>query len=777
MISKISNVCDFGPFSKFNWDTTVKDQDDNIIEFNKLNIIYGRNYSGKTTLSRILRSIKQKSVHEDYLNAKFDIEHSTCGSFCQDDLEDIDVDVRVYNSDFVKDNLKWLQDKDGNIQPFAIVGSKNIEIEKKVKTLENEIGNEKSGLTKESEETHKRYLSQKTLADKTEKNLEGKLRDQAREIKNNSVRYNVPTYNIASIKTDIRKVHGKKYTLTEEEQVKHQQTINETVRPNIEPRRVVIPNYEKLVESATNLLTKEISPSKTIKELLEDPNLQEWVRKGSQLHRGKRNLCAFCGNEIPSGLWEKIDAHFNKESETLRKELQTEIEHVDNEIDLFKSKVVVPDASIYSQLRKQIYSQQDEANNFISEYKKNLNKLKKAINKRLNNIFATTTYDNNYDNADKIVIAIENINKSIEQNNLLTSKIDEEKVQARQSLRLHTVQTLLSTIDYDKEKQNILDQNKNRDSLKEERDTLINLIERKRLEIRTLKSELSDETKGAEEVNNYLRHFFGHDALTLSSEKDETGSRFVLKRGEEKAHNLSEGECSLVAFCYFIAKLQEAGFESKNSIIWIDDPISSLDNNHVFFTFSLIENALAKNQNYEQLFISTHNLEFLKYLKRLTWANKEKKANFFIIENDSKCARLRPMPSHLKKYITEFNYLFSVIYKCAHPKPNGEDTFDYYYSFGNNLRKFLEAYLFYKYPNQTKVINKIDRFFDGDHQSTKLVNRVINEYSHLEEIFDRSTTPIDIPEMKKSALYVLDTIKCKDPDQYEALLTSVNIVP
>lgn len=32
----------------------------------------------------------------------------------------------------------------------------------------------------------------------------------------------------------------------------------------------------------------------------------------------KRETCAFCGNVIDLKLWEKIDAHFNKESEDLR---------------------------------------------------------------------------------------------------------------------------------------------------------------------------------------------------------------------------------------------------------------------------------------------------------------------------------------------------------------------------------------------------------------------------------------------------------------------------
>jgi wobble nucleotide-excising tRNase len=79
---------------------------------------------------------------------------------------------------------------------------------------------------------------------------------------------------------------------------------------------------------------------------------------------------------------------------------------------------------------------------------------------------------------------------------------------------------------------------------------------------------------------------------------------------------------------------------SSKLIIYIDDPNSSLDSNHIFFMFSLIESVIAKPQKYCQLFISTHNLDFLKYLKQLTFpkykpadnAKNEKsdRAHFFI---------------------------------------------------------------------------------------------------------------------------------------------------
>ena len=96
-------------------------------------------------------------------------------------------------------------------------------------------------------------------------------------------------------------------------------------------------------------------------------------------------------------------------------------------------------------------------------------------------------------------------------------------------------------------------------------------------------------------------------------------------------------------------------------IIYIDDPVSSLDTNHIFFVFSLIESVLTipnKESNhtnsckYRQLFISTHNLDFLKYLKRVTKPNKDGTTEFLMVEKEMGSSRLILMPEYLKKYQT-----------------------------------------------------------------------------------------------------------------------------
>ena len=286
---------------------------------------------------------------------------------------------------------------------------------------------------------------------------------------------------------------------------------------------------------------------------------------------------------------------------------------------------------------------------------------------------------------------------------------------------------------------------------------------------------MSDEQAGADKINEYLKSYFGNNMLEFRAVEGNK-SEFKIYRNDNEANNLSEGECSLAGFCYFMAKLQDA---DKNSIIWIDDPISSLDSNHIFFIFSLIDRELfdVKELKYHQLFISTHNLEFLKYIKRLR-AISNGKANLYFIEKDENGSHIKDMPKFLKNYTTEFNYLFEQIYNQKDISNIEDEDIKtaLIYNFGNNLRKFLEVYLFYKYPTVKPFsVEVIERFFklDNDKSISSLVNRYANELSHLREIMERGMKPLDISESKKIAKFILETIKRKDPEQYEALCESI----
>ncbi|EEU6624835.1 AAA family ATPase, partial [Campylobacter jejuni] len=108
------------------------------------------------------------------------------------------------------------------------------------------------------------------------------------------------------------------------------------------------------------------------------------------------------------------------------------------------------------------------------------------------------------------------------------------------------------------------------------------------------------------------------------------------------------------------------------------------------------------------------------------------------------------------------------------------------YNFGNNLRKFLEIYLFFKYPNNFESLKQelIERFFNDTYQSDDIdknqkiiagvINRYQNEYSHLREILSRGMQPIDIEESKKIASFVLKMMKKNDKNQFKALVRSIS---
>lgn len=111
-------------------------------------------------------------------------------------------------------------------------------------------------------------------------------------------------------------------------------------------------------------------------------------------------------------------------------------------------------------------------------------------------------------------------------------------------------------------------------------------------------------------------------------------------------------------------------------------------------------------------------------------------------------------------------------HKCS--RSSVEENYELFYSFGNNARKFLEMYLYYKYSDNEKefTLSKLKNFF-GSTSGTVAVHRLTNEMSHLNGLFERGMTMIEIPEMKKCAQFILDTIKQKDPEQYKALCDSI----
>ncbi|MEW5714064.1 AAA family ATPase [Pseudomonas sp. SB113] len=327
MIKQI-DILSFGSFSGFDWNETVRDSGKNVKTFHRLNILYGRNYSGKTTLSRVFRALETHKLPSNYVGSSFTVTGDKGAVTCSG-LMTHGYDVRVYNRDFVTDNLSFLVNEDGGeIKTFAIVGEQNKGIDDAIAAIETKLGRAeaKGGLRFDLEAKREERDRTKTDHSTAFTALEGKLRAQAADKIKKNLQYGVPVYNIDHIRRDIAATRKAEFVpLTLQEQAGKLALLKQEALPDITDTVVITLQFDYLKNQAEPILSKVITPTTPIQELLNDSVLQLWVKQGIAHHRDKREVCAFCRQSLPHDLWQKLDEHFSKESGDLETSLDKAI--------------------------------------------------------------------------------------------------------------------------------------------------------------------------------------------------------------------------------------------------------------------------------------------------------------------------------------------------------------------------------------------------------------------------------------------------------------------
>jgi wobble nucleotide-excising tRNase len=785
MITKFKSINNLAVFQNFNWDTTIRDDGNNVVLLKSINIFYGRNYSGKTTLSRIIRALETGSISDKYENPQFEVSiNGIADNITQNNLTVHGKKIRVFNEDFVKDNLRFIANSDETITPFAIIGG-NATIEAEIQLLKDVLGSNEEGSESGFYLEFKNAISIANTAFQTfqsennqlDQQLTTKALDRTTGIKYRSDRFGDQNYTKSKLTTDIEFILENSFQpLTDDEVTQKSNLLNESANTDIPA--FVKPNIDldTLNAKARILVTKSISSSNKIEQLLKDAIINRWVKEGRQIHKDKLEKCSFCGNDVSEERWNELDSHFDEESEKLEKLIDILISEIRNLIISINTQLPINKNAFYFKFRSDLDRLILLQQNIVDNIKSELERIIICLQERKDDLLTSKTYFAIIDNSKRLGWCWTIFENYRTQANDYSNSLGSEQIEAKNVLRLREVSDFARTVQYTIVTTRIQTLKKFSDTETQNKQSIEHKIKRQINLIEDKERLMKDEEKGALKVNEYLNNFFGHDFLTLKAlEEADKKIRFEIVRNGKKAHHLSEGECSLIAFCYFMAKLEDVETKSSKPIIWIDDPISSLDSNHIFFVYSLINAEIIAKQEFEQIFISTHNLDFLKYLKRLPSALNKNQSAYFLISREKENSRIRLMPRYLKDYVTEFNFLFHQIYMCSTTDADDENQHNIFYNFGNNTRKFLEAFLYYKYPNATDQIEKLTKFFGDNRQASTMTDRINNEFSHLEGLFERSMTPIDAPEMKKTATFILDRIKEKDSEQYEALLLSIGI--
>lgn len=791
MIKKIDFIRSMAVFQDYKWDSVFV----NNATFKKINILYGRNYSGKTTLSRIFRALETGRISTNYDNPQFQVTWEGGKTSTPEDLISHNETLRVFNEDFVRENLGFLMNtsnSDGIIKPFAVLGVENVKIENEIKKIRDELGcsvvGEETGLYQELQLKKK----EQDVAAKDHKEQYDSLAKKKNEcavanphgIKYQSNRYGDQNYDKRKLEKDIETVLGSSYQPLKceiDEKQSLESRINEVTKDSIPSVSYLIPDFCALCEQVKELVERKIGASEKIQELMRNQELNAWVKKGYEWY-SERTTCPFCGQEITSERRNILHRHFDEETKKLEEEIEKLKAKLEESKKYIQSGFIGKQDSFYFKYQADVENLKTEYSTESDRFLQSMELLLKQLEQREQAITVNFSFVLPEDVTSKIEDILSRYKALCKKSNEYTTNIEQEKTQAKEKLRLDTVRSFCDTIGYTE----LLDKIKQLEEKKNETEENVNKIQTQinenLAEIGKLRGQLEDESKGAEEVNNYLNHVLGNRFLSLVAISEEnigqTQVRFEIQRDGKPAHNLSEGECSLIAFCYFMAKLQDINTKDTQPIIWIDDPISSLDGNHVFFIYSLIRSEIVKKKKYKQLFISTHNLEFLKYLMNIC-DNEEKKKNVscYLIERSDTKSSFKEMPEYLKKYTTEFIYLFKQIYICAKAEQEDDGNFESFYNFGNNARKFLEIYRFYRFPDSTSGdVKKLSNVFGNDIE-TFFIDRVNNEASHFIGSAERGARPIEIVEMQKVAQCIINGIRNADQEQYSSFLKSIGENP
>ncbi len=592
MIKKIK-INKFARFDKFKFDR--------VNEFERFNVLYGWNYSGKTTLSRAFAVFDKNELPPHYDDGiDFELESESVGIVKSIEPTDLTkIKTKVFNSDYIEENLFFKTTGASNI---LVLADKAQDIMEKIEKIDKEL----DILNKNVSGYKKQETENKTFLEKT--------RTKESAIIKEKLHTGFTATTFLSYANKINSEGASADFLIKDDDLickKRSTAISEKDKINIPD----IPLISILdTENIKNLLNEIVSISHPLERLNDNKNAEKWVREGITHHKDS-SICFYCGEKLTQETINGINAHFDK-SYTEFIEKSDEQKNNTKKIPAFTN---LPDtSSFYEQFENKYLKAKVKLEEKRESYNYAIGKIHKLIEKKQKTVTQTITFDLDFD-FNEINKQIQIINTEIiSKHNTFNDDFDSQKDKALEELKKHYVLEILLGKDYQHSEKLY------NDAIKGINETNT-LIKEKRTEKAELEAKISESDAGADKINKVLdRLFMGNSDIKIEPKSALGDDKYVLKRCGTSAHNLSEGEKTAMAFAHFIACLDSKDLVSKhgNIILFIDDPISSLDNNHIYSVYAEIkrlknEESLVsgkKQKKYKQIFVSTHNYNLFNLL-------------------------------------------------------------------------------------------------------------------------------------------------------------------
>lgn len=588
----------------------------------KVNFIYGSNGTGKTTLSDYIH---------DPANAKFE----SCNLEWKNQTV---LKTFVYNRSFRNENFG--KGKLNGIFTLGKATTDEIQVieEKKVelKKIEEEGNQKKATIEVQTSKKNKQENAfkedcwsdiYKKYEDKFKEAFKGaqskdRFRDKLlEESKSNTVP--LCTYSELCDKADI--IFGE------------------------EPQNIALINFttsDNLSIIETDAVWNKVIVGKSdvdIADLIAKLNINDWVSRGRSYIQEQDSTCPFCQqptitDKFKASLENYFDESYSKDITKL-KDLRNEyIYIVEGFVDALENII----NSKQGGEKLDLVSFTEQVQLFKDLFFLNKERLENKIKEPSRSITLITLKKP----LEAINKLIKEANTKIEKHNEIVKNFTSSKASLIKSIwRYITEEFKTSTEKFIKEKsgleKGIALLNKDLDLKREKYKSLD-------LEIKNLNKNVTSIQPAIDEINRLLKSYgFLNFSITPALEK----GFYQIKRdnGEIAETTLSEGEVTFVTFLYFL-QLAKGGVTadevSKERILIIDDPISSLDSNILFIISTLLKEMIksikSDRGDIKQVIILTHNVYFHKEVSYEGLNRKGEKSLFWILRKTNNISQIYP---------------------------------------------------------------------------------------------------------------------------------------
>lgn len=696
-------------------------------------LIYGKNGSGKSTISRGFRKITGDEELQIESMELLDADGSTI-EVCEEEKNN----TYVFNEEFIEDNIKI---EDDGLSAIVVMGAVK-DVDDNIKQIQPTYEKSLSEAQAQKEVFNKYSDSDNNLCpeyyiNKMQEALKGDNSWASRDAKirnnktNSKVRRNTYTQFVELHPTKSRDELVLVYdaTMKKLEAAKSGSKRIETVVPTLE-------TFEDIENDIVNLLKEKIEKpvlserEKSLFHILQDDNGNQKLTNIKNHFTGPQKItCPFCFQDVDEKYADDL-------VQSIEKILSKKVE--EHQGKLLKARLSIFEVNLvaFNELSPEKVK---ECETKIGVLNSSIEQVNELINQKIENVYKPILNEgfclkNKYDECVASLEELEEARKSFNEKTTATKPLIKELTNVNNEIAYYDLKEL-----YEKYQKQIAEKKTEEEKSNKLNQTANDL--RKKIEV--LEQEKKNARIAMKAINDDLAYiFFSKTRLRIDYDHD----KYVLYSHERLVEpgNVSVGERNAIGLCYFFNRIMENKDEEKvfNSkyLLVIDDPVSSFDMENRIGILSYLKYKLGqylKGNDKSKFLLFTHDMQTFydmrHFVLELLSSKYKNGASKYVRDWELKNKSVDKIDIQKRN---EYTALLGTVFDYADAE---EIDTQYSVSIGNVMRKVMEAFGTFVYKKGMAQLSTNESIManlskeDQAYYENLMYRLVLNTGSHMEE--------------------------------------------